>query len=531
MLTISNLDYRIGARALFENASAQIAAGWKVGLIGRNGTGKSTLLQLIREEIEQPSPDSPIRLSRGARMGWVAQEVQPTDDTILDVVLATDAERHALMQEAETALDPDRIGEIHMRLADIDAWSAEARAAEVLTGLGFTDADLSRPTRAFSGGWRMRAAIAGVLFAQPDLLLLDEPTNYLDLEGAAWLESYLKKYPHTVLIVSHDREMLNRSVTHTLALEHRKLSITPGGYDAWLRLRAARTALLESERAKQEADRAHLQAFVDRFRAKASKARQAQSRVKKLEKMQEITVPLAERTTPFVFPNSTDKLSPPLLQMRDAVLGYGAEAIILKGVDLRLDPEDRIAIVGANGQGKTTLVKSIAERLPLLSGERVAPRALRIGYFSQDQMDELRPGENVLDHIRDALPEGALPSKQRAVAAAMGFPHEKVETAIENLSGGEKVRLLLGLMAIDKPHILILDEPTSHLDIDSREALIYALNDFEGAVVLITHDVYLAEGTADQLWLVKDGRATRYNGDLNDYRKLVLSADRAAVPA
>lgn len=531
MLTISNLDYRIGARALFENASAQIAAGWKVGLIGRNGTGKSTLLQLIREEIEHPSPDSPIRLNKGARMGWVAQEVQPSDDTILDVVLATDAERHALMQEAETALDPDRIGEIHMRLADIDAWSAEARAAEVLTGLGFSDADLARPTREFSGGWRMRAAIAGVLFAQPDLLLLDEPTNYLDLEGAAWLESYLKKYPHTVLIVSHDREMLNRSVTHTLALEHKQLSITPGGYDAWLRLRAARTALLESERAKQEADRAHLQAFVDRFRAKASKARQAQSRVKKLEKMQEITVPLAERTTPFVFPNSKDKLSPPLLQMRNAVLGYGTEAVILKGVDLRLDPEDRIAIVGANGQGKTTLVKSIAERLSLLAGERVAPRALRIGYFSQDQMDELRPGENVLDHIRDALPEGAPPSKQRAVAAAMGFPHEKVETAIENLSGGEKVRLLLGLMAIDKPHILILDEPTSHLDIDSREALIYALNDYEGAVVLITHDVYLAEGTADQLWLVKDGRATRYDGDLNDYRKLVLQADRAAVNA
>ena len=331
-----------------------------------------------------------------------------------------------------------------------------------------------------------------------------------------------------MLIVSHDREMLNRSVTHTLALEHRQLSITPGGYDAWLRLRAARTALLESERAKQEADRAHLQAFVDRFRAKASKARQAQSRVKKLEKMQEISVPLAERTTPFVFPNSKDKLSPPLLQLRDAALGYGEDAVILTGIDLRLDPEDRIAIIGANGQGKTTLVKSIAERLALLSGERVAPRALRIGYFSQDQMDELRPGETVLDHVRDALPEGAPPSRQRAAAAAMGFPHEKVETAIENLSGGEKVRLLLGLMAIDKPHILILDEPTSHLDIDSREALIYALNDFEGAVVLITHDVYLAEGTADQLWLVKDGRATRYDGDLNDYRKLVLQADRSA---
>jgi ATP-binding cassette, subfamily F, member 3 len=529
MLTITNLDYRIGARSLFENASAQISSGWKVGLVGRNGTGKSTLLKLIREEIETPSPDSAIRLNKGARMGWVAQEVEPSDDTILEVVLATDAERHALMQEAETAMDPDRIGEIHMRLADIDAWSAEARAADVLMGLGFTNADLYRPTREFSGGWRMRAAIAGVLFSEPDLLLLDEPTNYLDLEGAAWLEAYLKKYPYTVLMVSHDREMLNRCVTHTMALEHKQLSVSPGGYDAWLRLRAAKTALLESQRAKQDADRAHLQAFIDRFRAKASKATQAQSRVKMLEKMQEITVPLEERTTPFSFPTSTDKLSPPLLQLRDASVGYGEDAVILRGVDLRLDPEDRIAIVGANGQGKTTLVKSIAKRLELLSGDRVAPRSLRIGYFSQDQMDELHPGETVLEHVRDALPKDTPPAKQRAAAAAMGFSHEKVETKIEKLSGGEKVRLLLGLMAMEKPHILILDEPTSHLDIDSREALIYALNDYNGAVVLITHDVYLAEGTADQLWLVKDGKASRYDGDLNDYRKLVLQADRSVA--
>ncbi|AZU04440.1 ABC transporter-like protein [Glycocaulis alkaliphilus] len=527
MLTISNLDYRIGARSLFENASAQISGGWKVGLVGRNGTGKSTLLKLIREEIVQPSPDTSIRLNKGARLGWVAQEVEPSDETILEVVLATDTERHALMQEAETAQDPDRISEIHMRLADIDAWSAESRAAEVLMGLGFTDADLYRATREFSGGWRMRAAIAGVLFSEPDLLLLDEPTNYLDLEGAAWLETYLKKYPHTVLLVSHDREMLNRCVTHTMALEHKQLSISPGGYDAWLKLRAARTALLESQRAKQEADRAHLQSFIDRFGAKASKASQAQSRVKMLQRMQEITVPLEERTVPFSFPTSTDKLAAPLLQLRGASVGYGEDAVILSGVDLRLDPDDRIAIVGANGQGKTTLVKSIAQRLPLIAGERTAPRALRIGYFSQDQMDELRPGETVLDHVRDALPEGTPPARQRAVAAAMGFAHEKVGTNIEKLSGGEKVRLLLGLMAMEKPHILILDEPTSHLDIDSREALIYALNDYNGAVILITHDVYLAEGTADQLWLVKNGRATRYDGDLNDYRKLVLQADRA----
>lgn len=526
MLEIRNLDYRVEARPLFEAASARISAGWKVGLIGRNGTGKSTLLRLIREEIAAPGKDSPIRLQNGARLGWVAQEVAPTDQTILDVVLEADAERHALMQEAETATDPDRIGDIHARLLDIDAWTAESRASEILMGLGFTTADLSRATREFSGGWRMRAAIAGALFAQPDLLLLDEPTNYLDLEGAAWLEGYLRRYPNTVLIVSHDREMLNRSVTHTMALEHRKLTITPGGYDDWLKLRAAKLAQLESQKAKQDKDRAHLQSFVDRFRAKASKARQAQSRIKMLEKMQEISVPIEERTTPFSFPEPETKLSPPLLEIEDAALGYGPQAVILKGVKLRLDPDDRIAIIGTNGQGKTTLVKSIAERLPMLSGTRRVPKKVDIGYFSQDQLDELTAGDTVLEHVMRALPKDTAVAKQRAVAAQLGFSHEKVETKVEKLSGGEKVRLILGLIALAKPHILILDEPTSHLDIDSREALIYALNDFAGAVLLITHDVYLAEATADQLWLVKDGKVAPYAGDLADYRALVMSSDR-----
>jgi len=535
MLTISNLDFQIEARALFESATAQISAGWKVGLVGRNGTGKSTLLRLIREDVENPRADSAIRLNSGARLGWVAQEVAATDETILDVVLAADTERHALMQESETATDPDRIGEIHERLLDIDAWTAEARAAEVLNGLGFTTEDLGRATKEFSGGWRMRAAIAGVLFSQPDFLLLDEPTNYLDLEGAAWLESYIRKYPYTVLIVSHDRELLNRCVTHTMALEHRKLSITPGGYDDWLKLRAAKLAQLESQKAKQDKDRQHLQTFVDRFRAKASKARQAQSRIKMLEKMQDISIPVEDRTTPFHFAPPKDKLAPPMLELRNARLGYGDDAVILDKVNLRLDPDDRIAIVGANGQGKTTLVKSIGERLSLLGGERIVPKAVRIGYFSQDQLDELSEGDSVLLHVQRIMPPGTPPAKVRAAAAAMGFSHEKVETNVEKLSGGEKVRLLLGLMSSAAPHILILDEPTSHLDIDSREALIYALNDFPGAVLLITHDVYLAEATADRLWLVNNGRAAPYEGDLADYRALVMKADRddtkAARPA
>lgn len=417
-----------------------------------------------------------------------------------------------------------RIGEIYTRLADIDAYSAEARASEILVGLGFSQGDLARPCREFSGGWRMRAALGGVLFSQPDLLLLDEPTNYLDLEGAAWLEVYLRKYPHTVVIVSHDRDLLNRSVTHILALEQTKLALYPGGYDAYLRRRAERSAQLESQKAKQDAERAHLQAFVDRFRAKASKARQAQSRVKMLEKMQEITLPLAERTTPFRF-GDPEELASPILELEGADLGYASGRAILRHVSLRLDMDDRIAIVGANGQGKTTLVKSIAQRLALLSGGRRASRNLRIGYFSQDQLDELREGENVLDHVRDLMPEAGQ-AQVRAVAAQFGFGPEKVETRVENLSGGEKVRLLLGLTTYRKPHILILDEPTSHLDIDSREALIYALNDFSGAVLLITHDTYLAEATADRLWLVKDGRASPYEGDIADYKALVLAADR-----
>ncbi|MAT35369.1 MAG: glycosyl transferase family 1 [Ponticaulis sp.] len=526
MLTITDLDFAFGTRTLFEGASAQLSKGWKVGLVGRNGTGKSTLLGLIKEAHQNPTKDQPIRFNEGATLGWVAQEVQPSDETILDVVLKADAERHALMTESETATDPDRIAHIHERLLDIDAWSGEARASEVLMGLGFTPQDLYRPTKEFSGGWRMRAAIAGVLFAQPDVLLLDEPTNYLDLEGAAWLEGYLRAYPNTVILVSHDREMLNACVTHTLALEQKKLELTTGGYDDYLKLRAIRHAQLEAMKKKQDAERAHLQSFVDRFRAKASKATQAQSRIKMIERMKDIAVPISERTVPFKFEAPDAQLAPPLLELRDADLGYGENARILTDVNLRVDPDDRIAIVGTNGQGKTTLVKSIAQRLDLMSGERKAPGSVKIGYFSQDQMDELIPGDTVFDHIRRAMPKDTLPAKVRAKCAQIGFPVEKVETKVQKLSGGEKVRLLMGLMAMEDPHILILDEPTSHLDIDSREALIYALNDYRGAVLLITHDVYLAEGTADQLWLVKDGRAKEYDGDLNDYKKLVMSADR-----
>ena len=522
MLQITDLTHRLARRVLFDKANAVISDGWKVGLVGKNGSGKSTLLKIIQEDAGKA--DGSVRLKRGARMGFVAQEIAATPQPMLDVVLAADHERASLMAEAEIATDPDRIGEIHVRLADIDAYSAEARASEILVGLGFKQEELMNPAGSFSGGWRMRAALAGVLFSMPDLLVLDEPTNYLDLEGAAWLETFLRKYPNTVLVVSHDREMLNRSVTHIMALEEAKLEVHTGGYDIYMRKRAERAALLTGQKAKQDAAKAHLQKFVDRFRATASKARQAQSRIKMLEKMSEISVPIAERAMPFHFDEPAE-LASPLVQIENADLGYIDGKPVLRKVDFRLDHDDRIVIIGPNGQGKTTLVKSIGAKLALLNGQRRASKAVKMGYFSQDQLDELRTGETVLQHVRDLEPDWP-PSRHRSLAARMGFGQEKIDTNVEKLSGGEKVRLLLGLMAHTKPHVLILDEPTSHLDIDSREALIHALNDYTGAVLLITHDVYLAEACADRLWLVHDGHARLYDGDLSDYRALVLNADR-----
>lgn len=526
MLEICDLTVRIGARELLNGATATVASGWKVGLTGRNGSGKSTLLKLIREAATGAgSQDGAIRIKAGARTGFVAQEIAPSDTPLIELVLEADAERASLMREAEDPDTlPDRLGTVHERLADIDAWSAEARASAILTGLGFRQDELSRPSRAFSGGWRMRAALAGVLFSTPDLLVLDEPTNYLDLEGAAWLEQYIRRYPNTVVLVSHDRQMLDRCVTHILALEGKTLELHPGTYDSWLRKRAERARNLAGMKAKQDAERAHLQAFVDRFRAKASKARQAQSRVKMLEKMQTVTLPLEERTVPFQFPDPPE-LSSPLIELRGADLGYGPGATILRDVDVRLDADDRIAIIGPNGQGKTTLVKSLAARLALMSGRRVASKALQAGYFSQDQLDELTAGDTVLQHVARLAPDKT-PAWHRSLAARFGFGADKVGTLVENLSGGEKVRLILGLITYAAPHLLVLDEPTSHLDIDSREALAHALNGYGGAVLLITHDVWLAEATADQLWLVQGGRVRPYEGDLDSYRALVLAADR-----
>ncbi len=519
MLTIADISYSIEGRALFSGASARIPSGHKVGLVGRNGTGKTTLFRLIRGELALEGGS--ITLPARARIGGVAQEVPSSATSLLDTVLAADTERAGLMAEAETAIDPDRIAAIQTRLTDIDAWSAEGRASAILKGLGF-DADAqARPCSDFSGGWRMRVALAGVLFAQPDLLLLDEPTNYLDLEGALWLESYLARYPHTVIIISHDRGLLNRAVDHILHLEDHKLALFTGGYDSFARIRAEQRAVLAAEAAKVAPQRAHMQKFVDRFRAKASKAKQAQSRLKMLEKLQPITPPAEAARHVFTFP-APEELSPPILRLEEAAVGYGGPPV-LRGLDLRVDQDDRIALLGRNGEGKSTLSKLLAEKL---AGTGTVTRAakLRGGYFAQHQVDELELDETPLQHLQRARPETA-PPKLRAQLAGFGLLAAQAETEVRRLSGGQKARLSLLLATLDAPHLLILDEPTNHLDMESREALVEALSAYSGAVVLVSHDMHLLSLVADRLWLVAGGRVTPYEGDLESYRAMLLAPE------
>ncbi|MEO0668192.1 MAG: ABC-F family ATP-binding cassette domain-containing protein [Pseudomonadota bacterium] len=516
MLRINDITYAIAGRPLFEGTSAVIPEGHKVGLVGRNGTGKTTLFRLIRGELALESGS--IGLPARARIGGVSQEAPSSDVSLLDTVLAADTERAALL--ADNSDDPTRIAEIQTRLADIDAWSAEARAATILKGLGFDTPDQDRPCSDFSGGWRMRVALAAVLFSQPDLLLLDEPTNYLDLEGALWLEAYLARYPHTVIIISHDRGLLNRAVGSILHLEDRKLTYYSGPYDQFARQRAERLALAAAMAKKQEARRAHLQSYVDRFRYKADKAKQAQSRLKALSRMTPITSPQEAGLKRFDFPNP-EELSPPIVHLDGASTGYG-DTTVLARMSLRIDQDDRIALLGKNGMGKSTLSKLLSDRLPKLSGKITRSSKLRIGYFAQHQVDELHVDETPLDHLRRERPtEG--PAKWRARLSGFGLMAEQADTVVGKLSGGQKARLSLLLATLDAPHMLILDEPTNHLDIESREALVEALTNYTGAVILVSHDMHLLELVADRLWLVSNGTVTPYEDDLESYRQLLLS--------
>ena len=524
MLKISNISYSVEGRPLFDGASATIPDGHKVGLVGRNGTGKTTLFRLIRAELALEGGS--LSLPSRAQIGGVAQEVPSNEVSLIDTVLAAHSERASLLAEAETATDPIRIADIQTRLSDIDAWSAEARAASILKGLGFDREKQAMPCSAFSGGWRMRVALAGVLFAQPDLLLLDEPTNYLDLEGAIWLESYLAKYPHTVIIISHDRGLLNRSVGSILHLEDRKLTFYNGAYDTFAKTRAARLATAEAEAKKQAARRAHLQSYVDRFRYKADKARQAQSRLKAIARLEPITRPQEAALRRFSFPEP-EELSPPILRVEDGIVGYNGTAVLSK-LDLRIDQDDRIALLGQNGEGKSTLAKLISDRLTPMGGRVVRSSKLRIGYFAQHQVDELHIDETPLDHIRRLRPSKT-PAQLRAILGGFGIGAEQAETLVGRLSGGQKARLSLLLATLDAPHMLILDEPTNHLDIESREALVEALTAYSGAVILISHDMHLLSLVADRLWLVKDGKVTPYEEDLETYRKELLGSDKPAA--
>jgi ATP-binding cassette subfamily F protein 3 len=520
MLKIEDITYNVEGRPLFEGASATIPTGHKVGLVGRNGAGKTTLFRLIRGELALEG--GAITLPQRARIGGVAQEVPSSETSLLDTVLAADTERATLMAEAETAIDAHRIAEIQARLADIDAWSAEGRASSILKGLGFDAEEQLMPCSAFSGGWRMRVALAGVLFAQPDYLLLDEPTNYLDLEGALWLESYLQRYPHTVLIISHDRGLLNRAVQGILHLDNRKLTYWQGGYDQFARQMAERRAVLQAEAKKVEARRAHLQSFVDRFKAKASKAVQAQSRVKMLEKLTPITAPEEAKKVIFTFPKP-EELAPPIINLDGAAVGYGGPPI-LKRLNLRIDQDDRIALLGKNGEGKSTLSKLLAGKLQASDGKLSRSSKLRIGYFAQHQVDELHLDETPLQHIQRLRPDEAQP-KLRARLAGFGLMADQADTVVMRLSGGQKARLSLLLATIDAPHLLILDEPTNHLDIESREALVEALTEYPGAVILVSHDMHLLGLVADRLWLVKGGAVTPYTEDLEAYRRQLLAGD------
>ncbi|KJC52011.1 ABC-F family ATP-binding cassette domain-containing protein [Bradyrhizobium sp. LTSP857] len=524
MLSITDLSIRLAGRLLIDQSSVQITPGSRVGMVGRNGTGKSTLFKVIRGELA--AEHGTVTLPPRWRVGSLAQEAPNGPESLISVVLKADLERDALLHEAESATDPHRIAEIQTRLVDIDAHSAPSRAAAILSGLGFSAADQLRPCAEFSGGWRMRVALAATLFAAPDLLLLDEPTNYLDLEGTLWLEDHLAHYPRTVIVISHDRDLLESSVDQILHLERSKLTLYKGTYSSFEEQRATRELLDAKAVKRQEAERARLQAFVDRFKAKASKARQAQSRVKMLERLKPINALVTQDVREITFPAPEKLLSPPIIAVDNASVGYDPATPVLGRVTLRIDNDDRIALLGANGNGKSTLVKLLAGRLAPFSGKVTRADKLSIAYFAQHQLDELNEDASAYDHVRKLMGD-APEAKVRARAGAIGFSGKAADTRVGKLSGGEKARLLLGLATFFGPNMIILDEPTNHLDIDSRAALAEAINEFPGAIIMVSHDRYLIESCADQLWIVADRTVTNYDGDLDEYRRLVLSSRNA----
>ncbi|MBD8065063.1 ABC-F family ATP-binding cassette domain-containing protein [Devosia sp. PTR5] len=520
MLTVSNLTYRIEGRELFEDASVVIPDGAKVGFVGKNGTGKTTLFHLIQGHLG--ADGGTIDVNKRARISGVAQEAPAGDETVLEVVLSADKERTALMAEAETATDPHRIGDIYTRLADIDAHTAEARASSILKGLGFEQDRQNGPTRELSGGWRMRVALAAVLFSQPDLLLLDEPTNYLDLEGTLWLEKYLATYPYTVFMISHDRDLLNKAVNAIVHLEHRKLTFYKGNYDTFENTRRMQMELNNKSREKTLDQIAHLQKFVDRFKAKATKAKQAQARVKMIEKLRPPEAMFDEFAAPFRFQQPKVELPTPMITLDGVSTGYG-DKVILRNITARMDPDARIALVGVNGNGKSTFAKLLAGDIPALSGSMRIGKKLEIAHFAQHQMDKLKPEQTPLEHVTELMPTEN-EAKRRSRLNQMGLTTSRMDTKAKNLSGGERARLLMGLITFGGPGLMILDEPTNHLDIDSRDALVHALNEYEGAVLIISHDRHLIEATCDTLWIAEGGTIRELDEDLDSYQRSITSS-------
>ncbi|MEM9330232.1 MAG: ABC-F family ATP-binding cassette domain-containing protein [Pseudomonadota bacterium] len=526
MLKLDQITVHIAGRPLLEKASLTLPKGTRAGLVGKNGCGKTTLFKVLCGD--HPSETGSVEITKGWRIGQVAQEAPGTSETLLEIVLSADKERASLLAEAETSGNPDRIAEIQTRLVDIGSHSAEARAASILAGLGFDHADQQRPASSFSGGWRMRVALAAILFSQPDLLLLDEPTNYLDLEGTMWLENYISRYPGTVLIISHDRDLLNSAVDSIVHMNDHSLTFYRGTYDSFERQSSEQRVLAEKTRQKVEAQIAHMQKFVDRFRYKASKAKQAQSKLKAIEKLKPPALLEASGTMPFNFPNPETRSASPMIKLEDVSCGYDAEHMILTQINRNIDADDRIALLGSNGNGKSTFAKLLSDRLPHVAGDITKAAKIKVAMFSQHQMDDLEADQTPLDHVRPLMPN-AREADVRSKVAQMGLGQERMETKCRNLSGGEKARLLLGICTFTGPDLLILDEPTNHLDVGAREALVHGINAFNGAIILISHDRHLIDSTMDRLWLVHGGSVRTYEEDMESYRKFVLSRQRQST--
>ena len=521
MLDIKNITYRIAGRTLFDGASLSVPNGHHIGLVGPNGSGKSTLFKLIASELDLDGGE--IAMVSGASMGMVRQDMPDDDTPLIDVVLASDTERASLLAELEAPIDVERMSDVYMRLNDINAYEAPSQAAIILSGLGFSEAEQSMPISAFSGGWKMRVALAAALFRKPGLLLLDEPTNHLDFEAIVWLENFLINYEYTFLIISHDRDTLNKVVSHIAHLDQKKLSLYTGNYDqfenALAQKRLGHQALFD----KQQAHKKKMMAFVDRFGAKASKAKQAQSRLRAIEKMDMVDALIAERATSFSFPKP-EQIASPIITIDDVDVGYEANKPVLENLNIGIGGEDRIALLGANGNGKSTFIKLISDNLSAMSGKIMRHSKLRVGYFAQHQSDELDVTLTPFEALRASIDQPE--PKLRALLGRFGFDKTKSDTKIQKLSGGEKARLLFCMMSHDAPHIMLLDEPTNHLDIDARQALIQALNGYEGCVILVSHDPHLVAAVADRLYLVKDGGVRSYEGDLKAYRQLIMDQRR-----